>query len=281
MLLRYIGNSCQVMCKHAVQKRYLHAGIVDTSTTRNGTAASVIERPVLHSNNVSSCSRTCVLLLHQGQPRTLCHTKQFLAKGAQRFYKFPLYLTSLFIDAVWPLCQKAQFCVADCKESESLDNIMERMTTTLEECLNHLLPDLGSFHCSHAFLHEEPSIDNYWHQQIRRKIDDFDSILFVAPQMRGYASKQYSREVWSTCQRVMNQLEDRLAWRTAWFGAWDQWPSSNLFESIPMQLYLLRRDNKQHTLVVPITSIFPDFNTQALLPRILPKEVSLLFPFIL
>ncbi|KHN80432.1 Dihydroorotate dehydrogenase (quinone), mitochondrial [Toxocara canis] len=259
----------------------------------------------------------------------------------------------LCIDATWPLSQKTQFCVANYEQSELLGSTLGRISNSLENCLNELLPEFGPIHCCHAFLYDEPSIEDnirqclrsgldrlillplyahyscfrtgtmlnvavnmidkktvpvtdnghslpnqrtipmsditfectaidrwsahpllasYWYRQIRRRVENNDSILFVAPQMRGYGGKEYSREVWATCQRVVHQLDDRVAWRLAWYGGWEQWPVSTVSESIPVQLYLLRRDGKLRTLVVPVTSLFPTFDTETLLPKLFSKR---------
>ncbi|VDM40775.1 unnamed protein product [Toxocara canis] len=307
-------RTCRCVSKMA-QKRPL--------CTANDSTAFAVE---------STCSepRVTVLLLHHGQPRTLFYAKQFLARSAQHFYKLPLYLTSLCIDATWPLSQKTQFCVANYEQSELLGSTLGRISNSLENCLNELLPEFGPIHCCHAFLYDEPSIEDNIRQCLRSGLDRLillplyahyscfrtGTMLNVAVNMidkktvpvtdnghslpnqrtipmsditfectaidrwsahpllasRGYGGKEYSREVWATCQRVVHQLDDRVAWRLAWYGGWEQWPVSTVSESIPVQLYLLRRDGKLRTLVVPVTSLFPTFDTETLLPKLFSKR---------
>uniref|UniRef100_A0A183DFS6 Radical SAM protein n=1 Tax=Gongylonema pulchrum TaxID=637853 RepID=A0A183DFS6_9BILA len=77
---------------------------------------------------------------------------------------------------------------------------------------------------------------------------------------------------------LMDHLNQALPWKLAWFGGWDQWPATTV-ESIQMQLYLLRRDKYYRTLVVPITSHIPSFETESILPMILQNTgVDLLSP---
>lgn len=71
----------------------------------------------------------------------------------------------------------------------------------------------------------------------------------------------------------MEHLNDAVPWKLAWFGGWDQWPATTL-ESIKLQLYFLRREKRYRTLVVPIASIMPSFESETLLPYILQNEVS-------
>ncbi|KJH42167.1 ferrochelatase [Dictyocaulus viviparus] len=86
---------------------------------------------------------------------------------------------------------------------------------------------------------------------------------------RSYNSKEYRRSVWSACERVMNGLNDRLLWRLGFYNAWDQWDLP-VRESIEVQTKRLAAELpvKSQIAIVPITSLFPDFNTLSVIPSI-------------
>lgn len=71
----------------------------------------------------------------------------------------------------------------------------------------------------------------------------------------------------------MEHLDQAMPWKFALFSGWDQWPATTL-ENIKLQLHLLRREKQYRTLVVPITSIMPSFESETLLPNIVKNEVS-------
>ncbi|CAG9537712.1 unnamed protein product [Cercopithifilaria johnstoni] len=309
--------------------------------------------------NVQETTKTAVLMLHHGQPRTPYYAKKHLAEGAHYYYKLPLWLTSHMTRLHWPLAKKVNICVDDYKYSENLTHLISTYSKILQEYLNELVPEHRSFYCTHAFLYDEPAIPktiselirqgmqrlillplyphyscfqtgtmlniavnaldeqtkplsedgihlmdyrvrtmshvsfrcstidrwsnhpaivNLWYNLLCAGLKDHDSLLFVAPQMRGYNSSGYTREVWATCYRLMEYLNEVVPWKLAWYSGWDQWPTTTL-ESIKLQLYFLRRERRYRTLVVPIASIMPSFESETLLPYILQNEgVDLLSP---
>ncbi|OZC12807.1 hypothetical protein X798_00441 [Onchocerca flexuosa] len=304
-------------------------------------------------------TKTAVLMLHHGQPRTPYYATKHLAEGSHYYYKLPLWLTSRVTRLYWPLAKKVDFCVDNYKHSANFSNLISMYSKILQEYLNELVPEHGSFYCIHAFLYEEPTIPkvindlirrgmqrfillplyphyscfqtgtmlniavkvldeqtipllkdgiglmdhrvrtmshvsfrcstidqwsnhpaviNFWCNLLYAELKNHDSLLFVAPQMRGYNSIGYKREVWTTCFLLMEHLNEVLPWKLAWFSGWDQWPATTL-ESIKLQLYFLRREKRYRTLIVPIASLIPSFESETLLPNILQNEgVDLLSP---
>ncbi|MCP9260083.1 BMA-FECL-1 [Dirofilaria immitis] len=279
-------------------------------------------------------TKTAVLMLHHGQPRTPYYAAKHLAEGSHYYYKLPLWLTSRVTRLYWPLAKKVDFCVDDYKYSENFSYLINTYSKMLQGHLNELVPEYKSFYCIYAFLYEEPTIlrvindlirqgvqrlillplyphyscfqtgtmlnvavkvldqqtepllkdgissmnyrvrtmshisfrcsaidrwsnhpavINFWYDLIYAELRDHDSLLFVAPQMRGYNSSGYIREVWTTCLRLMEHLNEAL--------------------------YFLRREKRYRTLVVPIASLMPCFESETLLPNILQNEgVNLLSP---
>ncbi|KAL3997929.1 Ferrochelatase family protein [Acanthocheilonema viteae] len=328
----------------------------------NGSSSNVLRSVSVESislKTVQETTKTAVLMLHHGQPRTPYYATKHLAKGAHYYYKLPLWLTSRLTRLYWPLAKKVNFCVDDYKYSENLTHLISTYSRILQEYLNELVPEHRSFYCTHAFLYDEPAIPktiselirqgmqrlillplyphyscfqtgtmlniavkaldeqtkplsedgiylmdyrvrtmshvsfrcstidrwsnhpvvvNFWYDLLCAELKDHDSLLFVAPQMRGYNSSGYIREIWATCYRLMEHLNEAVPWKLAWFSGWDQWPATTL-ESINLQLYFLRREKRHRTLVVPIASIMPSFESETLLPYILQNEgVDLLSP---
>lgn len=123
-----------------------------------------------------------------------------------------------------------------------------------------------------------PVLMSFWQHLLEDKLDDHDSILFVAPQMHAYGVREYKREVWSSCERLMEGLGNSHTWRVAFYSSWDHWPTFNA-ETITWQLCLFRREKKERTLVVPINSVLPNFDTEIVLPNLLVnKGVDLVVP---
>ncbi|MFH4973795.1 hypothetical protein AB6A40_000504 [Gnathostoma spinigerum] len=123
-----------------------------------------------------------------------------------------------------------------------------------------------------------PVMSNMWYQKLHHEMDKYDSILFVAPQRTGYGGRDYRREVWATCQQIIEHLRNCVPWRIAWFGGWDSWPAFT-FESIRIQLFFLRKNGKNKTLVVPVTSPFPSYDTETVLPNLIcDQSVDLVYP---
>lgn len=127
-----------------------------------------------------------------------------------------------------------------------------------------------SFHVS--ALHRWSShyvVSEYWLYILKSKSDDFDSVVFSAPAIRGYNSKDYRRSVWSVCERVMDGLNDRFQWRLSFFNAWDQW-NLPVRDSIKLQAKRLAAElpSGKRVAIVPITSLFPNFDTLSVLPSI-------------
>uniref|UniRef100_A0A0R3RTQ5 Ferrochelatase n=1 Tax=Elaeophora elaphi TaxID=1147741 RepID=A0A0R3RTQ5_9BILA len=308
---------------------------------------------------VQETTKTVVLMLHHGQPRTPYYATKYLAEGAHYYYKLPLWLTSRVTRLYWPLAKKVNFCVDDYKYSDNLSHVISTYSKILQEYLNELVPEHQPFYCTHAFLYDEPTIPrtitelirqgmerlillplyphyscfqtgtmlniavkalneltkpfskdgiylmdyrvrimshvsfhcstidrwsnhpavvNLWYNLLCAELKDHDSLLFVAPQMRGYNSGGYRREVWATCYRLIEHLNEAVPWKLSWFSGWDQWPVTTL-ENIKSQLYFLRREKRYRTLVVPIAAIMPSFESETLLPYILQNEgVDLLSP---
>lgn len=116
-----------------------------------------------------------------------------------------------------------------------------------------------------------PFLLSFWQQAIKEKLANHDSILFVAPQMFAYGDREYHREVWSSCERIIERMGNAYPWRVAFYSGWNQWPVINP-ETITWQLHLFRREKKERTMVVPVTAIFPSFDTEAVLPNILVNK---------
>ncbi|KAK6106514.1 Ferrochelatase family protein [Brugia pahangi] len=304
-------------------------------------------------------TKTAILMLHHGQPRTPYYATKHLAEGSHYYYKIPLWLTSRVTQLYWPLAKKVNFCIDDYKYSENFSHLVSTYSEVLQGYLNELIPEHRSFCCTYAFLYDEPTISrtiselirkgiqrlillplyphyscfqtgtmlniavkaldeqtkplskdgicsmdyrvrtmshvsfrcstidrwsshpaiiNFWYNLLCTELKDHDSLLFVAPQMRGYNSSGYMREIWTTCYRLMEHMNEAVPWKLAWFSGWDQWPATTL-ESINLQLYFLRREKRYRTLVVPIALIMPSFESESLLPNILQNEgVDLLSP---
>uniref|UniRef100_A0A0N5B017 Ovule protein n=1 Tax=Syphacia muris TaxID=451379 RepID=A0A0N5B017_9BILA len=76
----------------------------------------------------------------------------------------------------------------------------------------------------------------------------------------------------------MESLGNSHTWRLAFFSGWNQWPIPN-FANISWQLLLLRREKKERTLVVPIGSVIPNFDSEIILPNLLlNKGVDFISP---
>lgn len=114
-----------------------------------------------------------------------------------------------------------------------------------------------------------PVLSEYWLDILQRYRSDIGGIVFCTPSIRGYDSKIYRRSVWSTCERVGAGLDDSFPWRLGFFNAWDQW-SLPIRDSVKTQTKRLRAcvPLGKQIAVVPVSSMFPDFNTFSLLPRI-------------
>lgn len=67
----------------------------------------------------------------------------------------------------WPLAKKVNFCVDDYKYSENLSHLISTYSKVIQEYLNELVPEHRSFHCTHAFLYDEPTIPKAISELIR------------------------------------------------------------------------------------------------------------------
>uniref|UniRef100_A0A1I7YRQ0 Ferrochelatase n=1 Tax=Steinernema glaseri TaxID=37863 RepID=A0A1I7YRQ0_9BILA len=305
---------------------------------------------------------TSVLLLHHGQPRTPFYATQFLARSAALYSKLPESLTKFFTTPLFKTSSTANQCIADYGHEPSLDERLSQLDSLLGASLSRLLPEFGPINCSHAFLLDEPSIEqrlaeiiqtgvnrlvvlplypnyscfqtgsllnrvsrivlekteplesvvegkkqverivpmadvsfevstidrwsahpvlpSFWSELIQPHLDEIDAILFVAPVMRGYDSNTYNSSIWSSCERVSEQLNNAVPWKLAFHSPWDHLSFPPLRNNIPIQMKHLRRNKLERVLVVPITHVVPSFDTQTTLPRLFAKQpkVSVLSP---
>ncbi|VDK61348.1 unnamed protein product [Cylicostephanus goldi] len=130
-----------------------------------------------------------------------------------------------------------------CAQSGVLLNEAERVLQTFtvpatvdgkEVANERIVPNTSeSFRVS--ALHRWSSHPVYWLDVLKSKRADFGGILFCAPSLRGYNSKEHRRLVWSSCERVMSGLSDSLPWRLAFYNAWDQW-GLPIRDSVQMQV---------------------------------------------
>ncbi|TKR93237.1 hypothetical protein L596_007731 [Steinernema carpocapsae] len=305
---------------------------------------------------------TSVLLLHHGQPRTPYYATKFLAKNASLYYKIPEAVTRFFAAPLSKLSSTTNQCLADYGHEPSIDERLSDLDSSLQRSLSQVLPEFGPIECSHAFLLDEPSIeqrvDNIlrkglnrlvvlplyphyscfqtgimlnkvakavlekttvlekkpeegkeaerivpmsetsfvastvdrwsahpvlpycWKEQIRPLVDEIDAILFVAPTMRGYDALSYNSSVWSSCERVLEQLNNKVAWKLAFYNSWDQFPIPPLRNNVQIQMKHLLRNKLERILVIPVTQVIPSFDTQTVIPRLFEKQpkVSILSP---
>ncbi|VDN28203.1 unnamed protein product [Gongylonema pulchrum] len=103
--------------------------------------------------------KTAILLLHHGQPRTPYYATQHLSRSSAHFYRLPRWLTSYVSSLLVILSAvKAGFCVDDYKYSKNLSFMIDTYAEILRDYLNVLIPEHRPFHCTYAYLYEEPAI---------------------------------------------------------------------------------------------------------------------------
>ncbi|KAK6731838.1 hypothetical protein RB195_007973 [Necator americanus] len=179
-----------------------------------------------------------------------------------------------------------------CAQSGALLNEAERVLQTFtvpstidgKEVPNErIVPNSSeSFHVS--ALHRwssHPVVSEYWLNILQPIRDNYGGVLFCAPALRGYNSREFRRLVWSSCERVMAGLSDSLPWKLAFFNAWDQW-NLPVRDSVRAQAARLstQLSGGKAMAVIPISSFVPDFNTFCVLPNLLKTvdEAVLLEP---
>uniref|UniRef100_A0A915PJD6 Uncharacterized protein n=1 Tax=Setaria digitata TaxID=48799 RepID=A0A915PJD6_9BILA len=250
-------------------------------------------------------AKTAVLMLHHGQPRTPYYATKYLAEGSHYYYKLPLWLTSKYSKIIQeylnelipehrPFYCTHAFLYDDPAVPKTITDLIRRGMERL--ILLPLYPHYSCFRTGTMLNIAVKALDEQTKPLSKDGISLMDHRVRTMSHVsfrcstidrwsnhpavinRGYNSSGYIREVWTTCHRLMEHLNEALPWKLAWFSGWDQWPATTL-ESIKLQLYLFRRDRRYRTLVVPIASLIPSFESESLLPNILQNEgVDLLSP---
>jgi protoheme ferro-lyase len=133
-----------------------------------------------------------------------------------------------------------------------------------------------SFHYSTlSNIGTNESIIQYWAERIRSHLDDYDSIIFTTylplSNRRNFV-KSFSESV----QRVMYVIYDRypraVPWRTAFYSSFDQsWPPLTQ-NTIQNQVKNLRKNGRNKTLVIPLSELFQNFDTETILPSLIQAQ---------
>uniref|UniRef100_A0A914D8S3 Ferrochelatase n=1 Tax=Acrobeloides nanus TaxID=290746 RepID=A0A914D8S3_9BILA len=117
-------------------------------------------------------------------------------------------------------------------------------------------------------------IVHYFAEKILLRIEDCgaDSVIFAVPLPDIRISKAYCEQVTSISQRIVYSLLERslksVDWRVAFYKSWEQLPSTQKYPTIHDQVKHLRKYGNQTTLILPLLELFPGFDTETTLPKL-------------
>jgi hypothetical protein len=104
-----------------------------------------------------------------------------------------------------------------------------------------------------------------------------DSIIFAVPMpISMFKRYQYYNTVTLTTEDFMNNFHSRLtraiSYRVAFYQTWDHsLPIFSISKSIRKQIEMLRHFKRTDPFIVPIGSLFKDFDTEYILPSSNPS----------
>lgn len=110
------------------------------------------------SSSVANESKTHVVLLHLGQPRSEYYAKLYAADAAAAYYNIPDSLKCL-ASTPFLVDDKVRKCISEYGKRESIEATLERLCRDVEEDVNKVVPEFGRVHCSSSFLFDNNSIE--------------------------------------------------------------------------------------------------------------------------
>ncbi|CAJ0944305.1 unnamed protein product, partial [Mesorhabditis belari] len=119
---------------------------------------------------------------------------------------------------------------------------------------------------------DHPFLTNFWYEQLSKIRQDYDALLFVAPNLKGKHSQLYRQSVWATCERIMAELDFAVPYDLAYFNGWNQW-NLPIIDGLSLKARHFSKllPNEKKVAIVPITSFHSTFDTYSILPDLVDK----------
>ncbi|CAD5206164.1 unnamed protein product [Bursaphelenchus okinawaensis] len=120
-------------------------------------------------------------------------------------------------------------------------------------------------------------------ENIASTADSSDSIVFAVPLPHPWYYFQHYKQAHAACKRIVYALYEQypraLPFRVAYYPSWDYVIPFRSLLSIKAQMKDLKRYGCSQPLVVPVGSLFADFDTQTIIPSIVGNsEIRVLRP---
>ncbi|CAD5208827.1 unnamed protein product [Bursaphelenchus xylophilus] len=135
-----------------------------------------------------------------------------------------------------------------------------------------------SFDFQEASVGGHESLVRYFAEKISLSADSSDAILFAAPLSHPLHYLPYSKLVHTTSKRIAYALYEKypraLPFRVAFYPSWDYIYPFRSFSSINSQLKDLNKFGHKNPLIVPLGTLFPDFDTQTIIPTIVQGKTN-------